>query len=76
MDVTVEQGTRMNKTFLTLDKLETKNEQAKKSLFLTSNSYKESLRASFRDKLLTWRGPGLQQARTCGMTQQCQEKDG
>lgn len=25
MDVTVEQGTRMTKTFLTLDKLETKN---------------------------------------------------
>lgn len=38
MDVTVEQGARTNKTFLTLDKLETKNGQAKKSLFLTSNS--------------------------------------
>lgn len=36
MDVMVELGARTNKTFPTLDKLKTKNGQAKKSLFLTA----------------------------------------
>lgn len=58
MDVTVEQGSKMNKTFLTLHKLETKDRQVKKFI-----SDKQQLkRASFRDELSTWRGPGLQQA--------------